>query len=164
MLPTLEGEKGPSRMRTAVELLPSRPGTYVLALSMQHKKTIQIGKLGRIHFCSGVYAYVGSALGPGGLAARLKRHLRRSSSSHWHIDYLLEYTRVEIIWMSTGRQRREHQWATALEDLGVSATPIQGFGCSDCRCYSHLFHFSAMPSTERIGRILGPVLQWRPGG
>ena len=35
---------------------------------------VPIGKLGVLHMLPGIYVYVGSALGPGGLAARIERH------------------------------------------------------------------------------------------
>jgi sugar fermentation stimulation protein A len=37
--------------------------------------------------------------------------------------------------------------AKELERLGGKATPL--FGCSDCRCGSHLYYFSAPPMENR---------------
>jgi len=55
-----------------------RPGTYALVLRLARATTIHVGALGAVDFAPGWYVYVGSALGPGGLAARVNRHLSRS--------------------------------------------------------------------------------------
>ena len=36
----------------------------------------------------GYYVYVGSAMGSGGVAARLKHHSKISKKLHWHLEYL----------------------------------------------------------------------------
>jgi Domain of unknown function DUF123 len=70
----------------------ARPGTYVLVLSSRSTDLIQIGRLGALQLQSGFYVYVGSALGPGGVRARLAHHLKLSRRPHWHIDYLRAHT------------------------------------------------------------------------
>ena len=47
-----------------------------------------MGALGRIELQAGTWLYVGSARGPGGLAARVGRHWRDGVPKHWHMDYL----------------------------------------------------------------------------
>ena len=74
--------------------LPSQPGTYALLLEATAKQDVPIGKLGVLHMLPGIYVYVGSALGPGGLAARVERHAPREKTLHWHIDYLRAETRL----------------------------------------------------------------------
>jgi Uri superfamily endonuclease len=69
-------------------------GVYVLILYLPYRRTIQIGRLGKFNFSDGYYAYVGSAFGPGGLAARLSHHLRRSHKPRWHIDYLRRHVDI----------------------------------------------------------------------
>jgi Uri superfamily endonuclease len=59
----------------------AEPGTYALLLKLDKQERITIGKLGTFDFPAGYYLYVGSALGPGGLRARLARHRRGSESS-----------------------------------------------------------------------------------
>ena len=49
---------------------PSK-GIYALVLHLEHREEITVGKLGTVTFPAGYYLYVGSALGPGGLEARL---------------------------------------------------------------------------------------------
>jgi hypothetical protein len=79
------------------------PGTYVLILELTTRKVIQVGALGRIKFTAGWYAYAGSAFGPGGLAARINRHLMSAKKPHWHIDYhegiiVGLYTITSVFW------------------------------------------------------------------
>ena len=127
---------------------PESPGTYVLLLHLRQSAPIQIGRLGLIIFQRGWYAYVGSACGPGGLAGRLGRHLRPEKKLRWHLDYLRVLAEPRRIWYSTAAERLEHAWAAALASGG--ARPIHGFGCSYCRCPSHLFYYRAAPRTLNI--------------
>jgi Uri superfamily endonuclease len=85
-----------------------------------------------------VYLYVGSALGPGGLRARLKHHLAISPRPHWHADYLRRYARLSNVWLSIGTDRRECSWTGILSGLPQIVAFGHGFGSSDCRCRSHL--------------------------
>ena len=68
--------------------LHSLPGTYVLVQRFSKRLEISVGKLGVLEAQPGFYVYVGSALGPGGLAARVGRHCRREKILRWHVDYL----------------------------------------------------------------------------
>lgn len=136
--------------------IPRTPGTYLLSLYVRRTTIIQIGRLGLIPFRRGWYAYVGSAFGPGGLAARLGRHLRAEKKPHWHIDYLRALAEPRRIWFSTAPQSLEHAWAAG---LCRAAVPIPGFGSSDCRCPSHLYYYSARPSRMDF---LGPDAEQHP--
>ena len=65
-------------------------GTYVLILNLKRAKRIVVGnskkaKLSSRLFQAGYYAYVGSAFGPGGLAARIKRHLIQDKRYKCHL-------------------------------------------------------------------------------
>ena len=46
-------------------------GAYALVLHLERKEEITVGRLGTFAFPAGYYLYAGSALGPGGLEARL---------------------------------------------------------------------------------------------
>lgn len=109
-------------------------GSYVLVMSLAKARCIETGRLGSISFPAGFYAYAGSALG--GLAPRLERHLRREKKLHWHIDYLLEHAAVLRALYAAGSERKECALA---DSLSSKLAPVPGFGCSDCRCRSHLF-------------------------
>jgi Uri superfamily endonuclease len=121
-------------------------GAYALILFCSREGLVQIGKLGPLRLRRGFYAYVGSALGPGGVRARIAHHRKLSLRPHWHIDYLRPYTRLDRIWYSYGGARREHRWARVLSGLRGASVPIAGFGSSDCRCKTHLFFFTRGPS------------------
>ncbi len=139
-----------------------KKGTYALILLLKHKKEITVGKLGTFAFPAGYYLYVGSALGPGGLKARLARH-RRHKKLRWHIDYLLEHAELIEVWSTVSPDRLECLWAQAAQELPGSKIPVPGFGSSDCRCSSHLVHLARKPTYEEFTmRAHGhemPVLQ-----
>ena len=113
------------------------PGTYVLLIKLSRRCRLRIGALGMIEFLPGFYAYVGSAMG--GLEARIARHLRPIGRKrlHWHIDYFLVAGVALAVFVKTDSQRLECLTACA---LGEEFVGIACFGCSDCRCQSHLFY------------------------
>ncbi|HEY66983.1 MAG: GIY-YIG nuclease family protein [Chloroflexi bacterium] len=139
---------------------PDRSGTYVLVLRLPRSATVTVGRLGRFRFPAGWYAYVGSACGPGGLAARVTRHLREPKPRHWHVDYLRACAWPVAIWYAVGIRKRECTWARVLSDLPGASIPVPRFGASDCRCPAHLIHFGSQPSFDVFARAVGePLLQ-----
>lgn len=129
-------------------------GTYILLLRLPKSKSIQIGKLGSFNFQVGYYAYVGSAFGPGGLTGRLSHHFKISERPHWHIDYLRTHAEIKQVWSEEGETKKEHVWADILARLKDSRLPVPGFGCSDCRCASHLFYFEGSPILDERFRYV----------
>lgn len=112
-------------------------GTYTLVVELHDSATIDVGALGGVAFDPGWYAYVGSANGPGGFA-RVERHRELAAgcrdSQHWHVDYLLGHPEATVDTVTTtGGVDGECAVASGL-DCGV----VDGFGCSDCSCHSHL--------------------------
>jgi Uri superfamily endonuclease len=138
-----------------VDIEHARPGTYVLVLSSRSTELIQIGRLSALQLQSGIYVYVGSALGPGGVRARLAHHLKPARRPHWHIDYLRAHTRVEEICYRLDTRRLEHVWAEHIGLAEGAYIPLVGFGSTDCGCESHLFFFEQRPSRERFRQVLG---------
>jgi Uri superfamily endonuclease len=139
---------------------PDRAGTYALILELPDPATIGVGRLGCFRFLAGWYAYVGSARGPGGLAARISRHLRAPKLAHWHVDYLRAAARPVEIWYAVETQKRECAWARALANLPDALIPVPRFGASDCRCPAHLIYWADPPDIERFIRAVGePVWQ-----
>ena len=100
--------------------------------------TLTVGRLGAFEFSPGSYVYVGSALGPGGLRARVARHLRAEKRPHWHVDALTAIAPVSEVWWAISPDRMECEWARALANLPGVTIPIPRFGASDCRCPGHL--------------------------
>jgi Uri superfamily endonuclease len=132
--------------------LPEAKGTYVLISQVSRVKSITIGSLGKFEITPGSYAYVGSALGSGGLRARLGHHLESTAEPHWHIDYLLQVALPVEIWITTSDRKLEHQWAELMETLPGFRIPIPRFGSSDYHRsrVSHLFHSKWRPSFRRF--------------
>ena len=130
--------------------LPEGPGDYVLVLESADQEEFQVGKLGKMQLQPGFYLYAGSARGPGGLQARLKRHLRAAGDPHWHIDYLRQRSKILEIWISQDPRQLEHRSAGVLSGLKGFLEPRPGFGASDCRCFSHLFFSGRRPEIREF--------------
>ena len=112
-------------------------GIYILIIKIKKPEKVKIGKLGIIDFKKGIYAYIGSA--QNNLEKRIERHLKKSSDKkfHWHIDYLLNNKNIKIIDIKFKELSKKYECLTA-KKLLKNNIPINGFGCSDCRCISHL--------------------------
>jgi len=115
-------------------------GVYCLCISVEKQTQIKVGALGELTFQRGKYVYVGSALN--GLRPRVLRHINNSlgkgNVNHWHIDYILKETKVSVsaVYQKYTEEKEECKLAESVSQHG---DPILGFGCSDCRCVSHLF-------------------------
>lgn len=138
--------------------MEKKPGTYVLLLQSDRSAQISVGKWGEITLKPGFYFYVGSAFGPGGVQARVLRHCRKNKAKHWHIDYLQNHVRPLGAWYSHDAKRLEHHWAQTFLAL-ETASAIKDFGCSDCRCESHLFYSATSPNFAKFCSLSGSGLQ-----
>lgn len=121
----------------AVDRLAPGPGAYGLLIRLPRRFSGPVGALGPVALPAGRYLYLGSAHGPGGLPARLRRHLRADKRLHWHVDHLTGAGRVERVFVLPGGCECDLvDSALQLPDVTV---PVAGFGSSDCRrCASHL--------------------------
>lgn len=134
-------------------------GAYLLVLEMARSRRIDVGGLGRVAFPKGYYVYVGSARA--NLSKRVERHLRLRKRYHWHIDYLRDGTASCTALPVRASEDLEHDLAAALGEL--AGWDVPRFGCSDCRCPTHLFGFRENPLRDpgfielllrfRIGRL-----------
>ena len=131
-------------------------GTYALLLHNKRAQTISVGKLGTFTFSRGFYVYTGSAFGPGGLPARVGRHLKPNKPLRWHIDYLTACFSVVRIWQTRHPEICECLWAGHFQTLGGSII-VPGFGASDCRCSTHLFFFKKMPMVSAFRKLTAPI-------
>jgi len=123
-------------------------GIYGLILKT-NGAVLSVGALGEVTFPAGWYIYVGSALGSGGLA-RVDRHIRvyRGTGEHrprWHIDRLLTDKRFVLTAAVCGKTTNPLE-CTFARRLGGKG--MRGFGCSDCRCISHLLYRDDNPQKE----------------
>lgn len=116
-------------------------GTYLLIIYNDKNQKIEIGSLGKIKFKRGYYCYVGSAMQ--NLSKRIERHKRKIKKLHWHIDYLLNKTKILKAIEIRSPDKIECEVAKSLKM--ISDTSIKNFGSSDCRCESHLFYFKENP-------------------
>ncbi len=110
-------------------------GSYILLMQLDSDLEINIGRIGTISFKKGYYAYVGSGLNS--LDSRIKRHLKSEKKIHWHIDYFLLDAKISDVYYKEGNKREECDLATYLSS---NFSSIPDFGCSDCKCSSHLFY------------------------
>ena len=117
--------------------LPAAPGAYVLHIRLEQDTVLHLTGRPPIHLSAGRYLYCGSARGPGGIKARVGRHMRTDKTIHWHIDHLTAAGRVVGAWVYGGAS--ECALASCLTPF---PTPAPGFGSSDCPvCASHLFQW-----------------------
>lgn len=135
--------------------LPAEAGSYALHLVLRTPQRLQVGALGEYEFPAGEYVYLGSAAGPGGLRARVGRHVRPGKTRHWHIDYLLDYTGLLGLGWTVSPTRLECAWSQALARLPGACVPAPGFGAGDCRargraCAAHLLAFPAGISAANL--------------
>ena len=134
----------------------ARPtGSYALVLRLPSRRKIRVGKLGLVDFPRGHYIYFGSALG--GLKARVDRHLRGDKKFHWHADYLNAEVPWEYAWQLADGERWECVWATAAASTDGVASPVAGFGSSDCKCPSHLVRVNNAKQVRELLRSLSPA-------
>lgn len=120
-------------------------GVYCLVIRLDRDSRIKVGKLGIIGFKKGYYCYVGSALN--NLDKRIERHERKKKKFKWHIDHFLKYGKIiDTITIETIKNI-ECQLSKKISKL--SDNQINGFGCSDCRCNSHLYYFNKKPNTKK---------------
>jgi sugar fermentation stimulation protein A len=130
---------------TVVEKESADRGCYMVVMRVAEDQYIDTGSLGEIFFREGFYIYVGSARK--NLRSRMERHKRKRKRLHWHIDYLLQAARVETVIPVRTAEDLECELARKISALSHWSVP--GFGCSDCKCSSHLFGMSSSPFESR---------------
>jgi len=129
-------------------------GSYLLVIKLERDIKLIVGALGEITFNSGIYLYIGSAMGSYGssmLINRVKRHLsdKNEKNIHWHIDYLLanDYSNIIKIYLVPSNEPLECIIAQELSKICNNF--IKDFGSSDCQCVSHLFYFKNLENFEK---------------
>ncbi|MDR2246133.1 MAG: DNA/RNA nuclease SfsA [Treponema sp.] len=121
-------------------------GNYLLVIRMPEDRTISAGSLGGVALRAGWYVYAGSARK--NLKQRLNRHLRKvRKQKHWHLDYVTPY--AERMRPLPILSYRNLECALAADMERLKGRPVPGFGCSDCHCGSHFFHFEEDPLGNR---------------
>ena len=113
-----------------------RMGTYVLVITLGSDADLEVGALGTLHFPAGIYCYAGSAMG--GLDQRVNRHISRDKKVRWHIDRLTLAADSVEAFESYPDYVGECTLARMAGECGMEPV-FRGFGCSDCKCPTHLF-------------------------
>jgi Uri superfamily endonuclease len=127
-------------------------GVYILLISVADDISVRVGALGDKDLQKGLYAYVGSA--QNNLEKRVARHLRTVKQRFWHIDFLLSNRETEVVKVFYKKAGRLEECRIA-ERLGDIATPVTGFGSSDCRCKGHLFRIEVHDYLSGFMREIG---------
>lgn len=113
-----------------------RRGTYVLLITLGTDTVMDVGALGEVRLTKGTYCYTGSAMG--GLDQRLARHLSHEKKVRWHVDRLTMVAERVEAFESYPKAVPECTLASMAVEAGMRPA-VKGFGCSDCRCTTHLF-------------------------
>jgi Uri superfamily endonuclease len=127
-------------------------GIYILIISVMKNIKIKVGSLGKIKFPQGMYAYIGSA--QNNLEKRIARHTSKNKKKFWHIDYLLDssFANVVAVFYKKSEKSEECNMAKKLtNELSNRKIIIQKFGCSDCKCKSHLFKIKNFDKVYSLG-------------
>ena len=121
----------------APNTITTATGAYLILIQLTDSVPLAIPTLPINALPAGHYVYAGSARGPGGLRARIGRHLRRGKRRHWHVDHLTE-TAVSLLAFPVP-DGDECMLVRTLLESDYYHPPAPGFGSSDCRlCVSHL--------------------------
>ena len=123
-------------------------GSYILLIELKKDGYIHFDKKHKTFFKKGFYIYVGSALN--GLEQRIQRHLRSNKKKHWHIDYLLQSAKITEVFYKESNDREECKIART---LNKKLKTIPDFGCSDCKCKTHLFYGSKKEFDDMIKKL-----------
>jgi Uri superfamily endonuclease len=123
-------------------------GSYILLIKLKENKIIKLGKLGKLFFKKDFYVYIGSAMN--NLEKRLNRHLSKDKKLHWHIDYFLEEAEILETFLKENKIKEECRLANMFSE---KIEEIPGFGCSDCKCASHLFYGKKVDILNLISKI-----------
>jgi Uri superfamily endonuclease len=110
-------------------------GAYILVFDLPDIR-VKVGALGFFDLKKGSYVYVGSAMN--GLDHRIKRHMTKKKKLHWHIDYLTRDCGSIEAYEAVYPGANECGLGEIVRQYG-GIPAVNGFGCSDCKCQTHLF-------------------------
>lgn len=113
-------------------------GAYIFSFLLKKDCEIIIGKLGKINFKKGGYHYCGSA--QNNLEKRIERHKRKEKKIHWHMDYLTTNENFKYLSHQLFESNKKEKECELAKSLSEKCEKIKGFGCTDCKCESHLFY------------------------
>ncbi len=117
--------------------MSAETGAYLLRIRLDTplKLSLRRGAIRGV-LAPGTYVYAGNAYGPGGLDARVRRHIEKTKTPHWHVDHVTIQAAEVTADLFPGGQ--ECDLISELLASGDYTVPIPHFGSSDCRqCPSH---------------------------
>ncbi len=130
-------------------------GAYLLIIEIG-RDTVVRTKAREFHLRPGYYVYVGSAMNS--LEGRVRRHMSGNKKLHWHVDYLLERSKLLEAILIPSDERIEERLSEAVSRLGEA---VEGFGASDLGVSSNLYHFDEHPG-DLLGKLLSSMgLRWK---
>ncbi len=116
-------------------------GAYLLFFELAEEFRGKIGILGEVFLRPGLYVYIGSGLGRGGVWSRVKRHLTSvKERKYWHIDYLTSqttYKPIAVVVIESSEPLEEEIVKILLEAKEFSIA-YPRFGSTDKKSPSHL--------------------------
>lgn len=129
-------------------------GSYSIILKLNHDQKLKVGSLKTILLRKGFYVYNGSAYGSGGLASRIKHHVKKRKRLHWHIDYVTTSDECKILRVITCK-RKNLERSVSLEMLkGKDFVGIPKFGSTDDKiAKTHLFLIKANSEKEALEKV-----------
>jgi Uri superfamily endonuclease len=143
-----------------IKQIPIESGAYGFAVRLSQALDLEIGKFDRVSLPKGLYFYGGSAFGPGGLKARLGRHIRPKSKLHWHIDHVT--SAGKMVAAGVIKNGSECKFVARALAMPGALIPLPGFGSSDCRnCASHLVKLRRTSDISKIFAAAGAMQSWR---
>ncbi len=136
--------------------LTRQPGAYLIVVELTQSCVVTLRRRPPVTLPPGRYAYCGSAYGPGGLRARVTRHLKQEKPIRWHIDQLTATAPViDIRLLPGGNECDILRQLNRRTGVGI---PIPGFGSSDCAgCPAHLVSLPAHFSLPDFGQPAPPA-------
>jgi Uri superfamily endonuclease len=142
-------------------------GAYVLIIEIKELTKVKLQSLGDLAFESGIWIYVGSAMGNGStsLENRLKRHFRSEKTVYWHIDHLLDRgVNLQKAYWTESITHSECDIAQELESEGSFTAGPRRYGSSDCKrgCRAHIFRFNSDANIEDVIESVFKKLGFRP--
>lgn len=137
----------------------ARKGLYLLLLVAREEITLRLGTRSLV-LRPGAYTYIGSACGPGGLSARVARHLcGQRRRIHWHIDRLIEAGLEPVLAVTIPSEKLCRERAEPLLALATSATrattPVPGkIGSTDDKlAETHLYRLNSKDPQRTLETI-----------
>jgi len=145
-------------------LIPNCPGSYIIAGELTECAVLEHKRWSDIQLPEGFYFYCSSARNNGGVQARICRHLNKTTSRFWHIDFLKHLLLFHQIWWINSHENMECKLCASILSIPGAQTPLKGFGASDCvnHCDSHLIYFKSIRSLRLINDLVSREISGLP--